>query len=108
MEYGNRLHGSNIAVRGKGHLHTCIAGRKDNLRCSFLRKDNPEKTIKISVYRKNFNDCKEIMKLEISVRKLEISDRKLGKSVRKLGKSLRKLGKSFRKLESQLGVRKFS
>jgi hypothetical protein len=30
------------AVRGKGHLHSCIAGRKDNLRVSILRKDNPE------------------------------------------------------------------
>jgi hypothetical protein len=34
-------------VRGKGHLHTCIAGRKDNLRHSILRKDNPETMIKI-------------------------------------------------------------
>ena len=40
------------AVRGKGHLHTSIAGRKDNLRCSILRKDNPKTKIKILVLRK--------------------------------------------------------
>jgi hypothetical protein len=39
-------------VRGKGHLHTCIAGRKDNLRRSILRKDNLKTTIKILVYHK--------------------------------------------------------
>jgi hypothetical protein len=37
------------AVRGKGNLHTCIAGRKDNLRSSILRKDNPKTTIEILV-----------------------------------------------------------
>jgi hypothetical protein len=31
------------SVRGKGHLHTCIAGRKDKLRRALLRKDNPIK-----------------------------------------------------------------
>jgi hypothetical protein len=51
-----------FTVRGKGHLHTCIAGRKDNLRCSFLRKDNPKTTIKILVF-KNIKDCKEIRKV---------------------------------------------
>jgi hypothetical protein len=40
-------------VRGKGHLHSCNAGRKDNLRCSILRKDNPKIVIKILVYREN-------------------------------------------------------
>jgi hypothetical protein len=62
-------------VRGKGHLHTCIAGRKDNSRRSTLRKDNPKPTIKILVYMKKSEDCKE-----------------LGKSVRIIGKSVRKLG----------------
>ena len=65
------------AVRGKGHLHTCIAGRKDNLRLSILRKDNPETKIKILVR---------------IVRKLERSARKSGGSVRKLGNWESQLG----------------
>jgi hypothetical protein len=36
----------NVPVRGKGHLQTCIAGRKDNLGCSILRKDDPKTPIK--------------------------------------------------------------
>ena len=50
------------AVQGKGHLQTCIAGRKDNLRSLILRKDNPKIMIKILVNRKHFKDCKEIRK----------------------------------------------
>jgi hypothetical protein len=49
-------------VRGKGHLQTCIAGRKDNLRCSILRKDYPETTIKILGYQEKFKDCNEVRK----------------------------------------------
>jgi hypothetical protein len=82
-------------VRGKRHLHTCIAGRKDNLRRSILKKDNPKRPIKIFVHRINFNDFK---KLGNSVKKLGTSVKKLGKSVRELGKSVRKLGESVRKL----------
>ena len=58
-----------MTVRGKGHLQACIAGRKDNLRRSILRKDNPKTTIQILVYRK----------ISRIVRKLGKSDRKLGK-----------------------------
>ena len=55
---------------GKDHMHNCIAGRKDNLRRSILRKDKPKTMIKILFYQK------------------------ISKIVRKLGKSVRKLGKS--------------
>jgi hypothetical protein len=54
------------SVRGKGHLHTCIAGRKDNLRRSILRKDNPKTKIKILA----FKDCKEIRKVSKEIRKV--------------------------------------
>jgi hypothetical protein len=76
-------------VRGKGHLQTCIAGRKDNLRCSILRKDNPKTTIKILGYQEKFQDCNEVRKLDRLVRKIEKSVKRLGKSVWKLGKSVR-------------------
>ena len=59
-----------LPVRGKGHLHTCIAGMKDNLRRLILRKDNPKTKIKILVYQK-----------------ISSNVTKLGKPVRKLGKS---------------------
>ena len=75
------------AVRGKGHLHTCIAGRKDNLRRTILRKDTPKTTIKILVYQKK---SRIVRKLGKSFRKLGKSDRKLGNSASKLRKSVRK------------------
>jgi hypothetical protein len=81
-------------VQGKGHLHSCIAGRKDNLRLSILRKDNPKTTFKVLVYQK----ISEIVrKLDKSVRKIGKSVRNLGRTFKKLGKSIRKLGKSVRK-----------
>ena len=88
-------------MRGKGHLHSSIAGRKDNLRRISLRKDNPETTNKILVYWKSLrfiSKFQDVRKLGKSVRKFGRSVRKLRKSVRKLGKSVRKLGKSVRKL----------
>ena len=53
-------------MQGKGHLHNCIAGRKDNLRHSILRKDNPKTKIKILA----FKDCKEIRKVSKEIRKV--------------------------------------
>ena len=70
-----------MSVRGKGHLHICIAGRKDNLRGSILRKENTKTLIKISVNQKVLWIVQKFV-------------RKLGNSVRKLGNSVRKLGKS--------------
>jgi hypothetical protein len=82
--------GTFSTVQGKGHLQTCIAVRKDNLRHSILRKDNPETTIKILVCQQN---SRIVTKLGESVRKLEKLVRKLRMSVKKLGKSVRKFGK---------------
>ena len=67
---------TSIAVRGKGHLNTCIAGRKDNLRHSILRKDNPKTTIEILFYHKN--DCKEIETVSQEIRKVSKEIRKVG------------------------------
>jgi hypothetical protein len=50
------------SVRGKCHLHTCIAGRKDRLRHSSLRKDNPKTKIEMLVYCQKFKACKDIRK----------------------------------------------
>jgi hypothetical protein len=47
----------------KCYLHICIAGRKDDLRRSISRKDNPKTVIKSLVYHKYIKDCKEIMKV---------------------------------------------
>ena len=81
------------SVQGKGHLHTCIAVRKDNLRRSSLRKDHPETTIKILV---NPKISSIVRKLGKSVRWLGKSVRKVERSVRKLENSVRKLGKTIR------------
>ena len=70
-------------MRGKGHLHTCIAVRKDNLRRSILRKDNPKTINKIWVYQK-------ISRIVWKLGKSVGQNRKIGKSVRKLGTSVRK------------------
>ena len=45
MKYCDTVAVTGEAVRGKGHLPTCIAGRKDNLIGSILRKDNHKKMI---------------------------------------------------------------
>ena len=57
-------------VQGKVHLHSCIAGKKDNWRRSVLRKDNPKTMTKIWVYCKHFKDCKVIRKASKKTRKV--------------------------------------